>query len=155
MPRRSGGCRGFARFSISRATRHRPSTSRRKTMGERTSLLGPLDPGRPLTNSRSRGQPPGARRHRCFSRRSAATTSASESVRALPRNACKWRLPLPTLRTSGTRGHLRALAGVPLSREFACRAWLVQADPSCGDPLLGDRELDARCSAGLARPYRC
>src|SRR2546421_3989796 len=37
------------RFSISRATRHRPSTSPRQTMGERTSLLGPVDPGRPLT----------------------------------------------------------------------------------------------------------
>ena len=78
-------------------------------------------------------------------------SSPSEGFRG---NACKWRLPLPTVQTSGTRGHLRALAGVPLSREFACRAWLVQADPSCGDPLLADRELDARCSAGLARPYR-
>jgi hypothetical protein len=30
----------------------------------------------------------------------------------------------------------------------------VLADPSSGDPSLADRELDARCSAGLARPYR-
>ena len=40
---------------------HRPSTSRRKTMGERTSLLGPLDPGRPLTQlalARTAARPP-------------------------------------------------------------------------------------------------
>jgi hypothetical protein len=40
------------------------------------------------------------------------------------------------------------------ARAVACRAWLVLADPSSGDPSLADRELDARCSAGLARPYR-
>ena len=31
---------------------------------------------------------------------------------------------------------------------------LCKADPSCGDSLLAGRELDARCSAGLARQYR-
>ena len=62
-------------------------------------------------------------------------------------------------------GEIRYRVGVPRGSARALRpsetnflgqvcAWLVPGDPSCGDPLLADRELDARCSAGLARPYR-
>ena len=50
--------------------------------------------------------------------------------------------------------HARALAGSSWSspsREFACHAWLVQADPRGGDPLSADREREARRSPGLAR----